>query len=169
MRRDHNITQKVLSSLLVISFLSFSVFAEYIQGIPTCKSAKGKWCWAGACESILKYYDKDLNKSQAEIAKVITTQNRAATLEEIEKCLVENGKDVGLEVTHIPNTLSWEEVKEQSDLKQPFIFYIKWNSGNYHCEVFAGYDKDESKLKFIDPAHGGIITYRAYRNSFNVS
>lgn len=161
--------QKLFLFLFLFILFSPDIFADTIPGVPIYVQTKSHWCWAGASEIILKYWNPDMTKTQTQIASVVTTENKAAKEEEIAECVSENGKPFNLECTMIPKTLSWSDMKKEADTNQPFIFFIRWNSGAYHCEVFAGYVNDSTKLKFIDPNHGGKITYRSYTNCFNVS
>ncbi len=153
----------------IIFLISVTICADSIPGVPVLYEKNNNWCWAAATECIVKYYIPDLNKTQKQIASVLTTQNIAPPPEDIVKCLEENGKDVNLQAEMIERPLTWEEIKLEADEERPFIMLIRWNSGGYHANVNAGYIRDSTKIKWMEPIQKpGRMTYRSYKGSLKI-
>lgn len=168
MRSINNLKLTVCIILSIIVSFWFPAFPDSIPGIKLVKQEKSMWCWAGVCECLIKYWDRSCTKTQTQIASVLTSQNTAPNPDDLPKCLLENGKPVNLQVTYLKTTIPWAEVKKEADEKRPFYFFIRWNSGGYHSNVFSGYINDSTKLKFMDPG-GGSWVYRTWEGLSNVN
>ena len=155
---------------IVILAVCFSVFSDSIPGLQTFAPEKNGWCWAAVCECLVKYWDPSCTKTQADIAGVLGDQNTVPDEDSLPYCLEESGKRVNLQVEYIQNTIPWQEVKKQADDKRPFLVLFRLKSGGYHCNVFAGYIGDSTKLKFMEPSEGGSgsFVYRSWTNSLNL-
>lgn len=170
MKGKNDQKQKLHVAILIIVSLSFFVFSDSIPGIKPVSQQKSEWCWAGVCECLVKYWDPTCKKTQAQIASVLVPQgqNHAPDPDSLPLCLTENGKPVNLQVTYLKTTIPWAEVKKEADEKRPFYFFIRWTSGNYHSNVYSGYIKDSTKLKFMDPMNGAF-TYRTWEGCFDIN
>ncbi|MBN1983139.1 MAG: hypothetical protein JW795_16515, partial [Chitinivibrionales bacterium] len=137
---------------VVCMMMASAVFADSIPGIPVTRQ-QGDWrCWAGASESILKFYIPGFKKSQLEIASVITSKDEEIPKEKIPDCINKNGAEHNVKAQLISKTLSWQEIKKACDDRKPMIILLKWTiAGEYHCNVLAGYIKDSTKIKLMDP------------------
>lgn len=141
----------------ILTLTAMSAYSDLISGVPKVTQTQSHWCWAAASECITKFWDPSCTKTQAQIASVITTQNEAPDPTLIEKCLEENGKKVGLQVDTLLRPLTWTEIKRECDAKRPFFMLIRWNSGNYHSNVCAGYVTDSTRIRFMDPSFGSWV------------
>lgn len=155
---------------IITLLLSFPIFSDSIPGMRTFAPEKSSWCWVAVCECLVKYWDPSCTKTQAEIASVLTTQNEVPNPDSLPRCLLENGKQVNLQVEYIKSTIPWSEVKKEADNNRPFLFFIRLNNGGYHCNAFAGYIGDSTKLRFMEPSEGGSgsFVYRTWASLSNL-
>lgn len=170
MKMKWYINRSVFLAGIVTLTLRSSIFSDSIPGIKTFAPEKSSWCWVAVCECLVKYWDPSCTKTQADIASVLTTQNIVPEPDSLPRCLIENGKKVNLQVDYIKATIPWKDVKKEADDKRPFLFFIRLNSGGYHCNAFAGYIGDSTKLKFMEPSEGGSgsFVYRTWTSLFDL-
>jgi hypothetical protein len=146
--------------------LASNLLADSIPNVPITKQV-GNWrCWAGASESILKYYVPGFKKTQLELASVITSQDKEIPKEDIVKCIEINGKEADLKAQLITGTLSWAQMKQAAQEKRPFIILLYWPiAPEYHCNVYAGFITDSTRIKCMDPIAwtGSAIYYPTYQ------
>jgi hypothetical protein len=151
-------------------FLISNLYADSIPNVPKTKQV-GNWrCWAGASESILKYYVPGFNKTQLELASVITPKDEEIPKEDIVRCIELNGKEVNLKAELIKGPLSWTEMKRAADENQPFIILLYWPiAPEYHCNVYAGFITDSTRIKCMDPIAwtGSSFYYPTYQQLIN--
>jgi hypothetical protein len=155
---------------ITIIALCFAVapnaFADSIPMVPITKQI-GAWrCWAGASESILKYYVSGFKKTQLELASVITTQDKEIPMADIVKCIEINGAGADLKAELIKGPLTFAQMKLAAEQRRPFIILLYWPiAPEYHCNVYAGFITDSTRIKCMDPISwtGSSVYYPTYQ------
>ncbi|MBN1984251.1 MAG: hypothetical protein JW795_22180 [Chitinivibrionales bacterium] len=136
-------------------------YADTIPGVPITTQNPYNWlCWAAASQSILKYYVPGFNKTILQVASVITSSDEEIPVERIPECINTHGKQANITAQLLNRTLTWAEMKTAAEQKRPFIVLLKWVPPNYHCNVYAGFLKDSTKIRLMDPlAQSGNSIY----------
>lgn len=165
----------ILAFILVtsVSFIR-EVSADTIPGVPWLKQEKFAWCWAASSNVLLKYYIKDFNKTQAEIAKTISNNTSAdgdtVPREKVPQCIILSSKPTPtsaplLNATFLNRPLTFTELKDYAAKKKPFtVMYNFHIRPYYHCVVYGGYINDSTRIKIIDPDQ--LRGTKTYINSY---
>lgn len=144
-------SKSVVMFILLTLLFSVTLSADIIQ-VKKCVNSTGSWCWAGAMECVVKFYDNSQSsKSQKQIVSHITTNpNTVPSTQKILKGLKESLQPVSVTVTEFTARPTEQELKAETDSNNIIYILYTWKQqGGYHAAVYNGYIGDTYYL--MDP------------------
>lgn len=143
---------RLTSTIILLGVsLSVTISADTLH-VRRAANTTGSWCWAGAMECVVKYYDSTtISKTQAQIVSHITTnKNEAPSARRILTGLRKSLAPVNVTVTEYTTPPTEQELKAETDSNELIYLFHTWiQQGGYHASVYVGYIGSQHYL--MDP------------------
>ena len=159
----------IIKLLCIIAIIQTPGSADTLH-VRRAANTTGSWCWAGAMECVVKFYDTtQISKTQAQIvAHVTTNKAEAPNTNKILAGLKKSMEPVKVTVTESTARPTEAEFKAEADKKEIIYLLQSWKKARgtgYHASVYVGYIGTSHYL--MDPWANTNQTTKYKRITFN--
>lgn len=163
------------SGLIALLLVPVQGSAITLLNVPTKYQEHSLWCWDGASQAALEYYETPV--TQCSIANWAWSRgdccgafpfywnhtcNSGNWVYETSTSIQGILRHWGVDSNARASALSQEAFVSEIDARRPFIMRFDWTTGGAHALVGSGYDLGGQILAYVDPWPGNGFTLSSY-------
>jgi|HubBroStandDraft_1064217.scaffolds.fasta_scaffold101489_2 hypothetical protein len=139
------------------------------------RQQQAEWCWAAVAASVERFFDKDSELEQCQVANKVFNQRKNRCCKDPSAYDVPEELEVALQKIHkwrntLRGPLTFEQVQEEIDRGRPVCVRIQWLSGGGHFVVVRGYrllSSGAQQLYVADPENpSNLVDYNEFKVAY---